>query len=50
MDKILREWIKNGITEPSQLESRKKTEVAEKAPSYSTSEIEQRTYNKYKNI
>lgn len=50
MDKILREWIKNGITEPSQLESRKKTEIAEKAPSYSTSEIEQRTYNKYKNI
>jgi len=49
MDKILREWLKNGITDPSQLENRKKAASAEKAPSYDTSEIEQRTYSKYMN-
>ncbi|MBQ9483329.1 MAG: DnaD domain protein [Ruminiclostridium sp.] len=50
MDKVLREWLKNGITDPSMIESRKKAENAEKAPSYNTSEIEQRTYNKYKDL
>ena len=51
MDKILRKWVSEGITDPSQLENRRKQDkMPDKAPSYSTSEIEQRTYDKYKNL
>ena len=51
MDKILRKWISEGITDPSQLSAPKKTEsLQESAPSYDTDEIEQRTLNKYRNL
>ncbi|MBQ3842434.1 MAG: DnaD domain protein [Ruminiclostridium sp.] len=54
MDKILRKWHSEGITDPSQLEKMKKTDSGSQsgisAPSYNTQEIEQRTYNKYKNL
>ena len=50
MDKILRKWHSEGITSPEQLEKQKNAETAAAAPSYSTSEIEQRTLNKYKNL
>ena len=51
MDKILRTWAAEGITVPSAIQTRRKPEPApDSAPSYNTEEIEQRTYNKYKNL
>lgn len=52
MDTILRKWHADGITDPSQIEkAAKRPQAAEgAAPSYSKTEIEQRTYNKYKNL
>ena len=50
MDKILRKWQSEGITSVSQLEKKKAAEASDSSPSYNTSEIEQITLNRYKNL
>ncbi|MBO6232407.1 MAG: DnaD domain protein [Ruminiclostridium sp.] len=51
MDKILRKWSAEGITDPSRLEKRRTQDpAADNTPSFNTSEIEQRAYDKYKNL
>ena len=51
MDKILRKWAAEGITDPSQINSLpKSSDSGANAPSYDLNEAEQRTLNKYKNL
>ena len=54
MDKILRKWHSEGITDPSQLEKTKRTDSGQQsgisAPSYNTAEIELESYEMYKNL
>ena len=51
MDKILRKWVSEGITEPSQINERPKpSDGGGNAPSYDINEASQRTVNKYKNL
>lgn len=51
MDKILRKWLNEGITEPSQINSRPKpSDNGGNSPSYDLNEATQRTVNKYKNL
>lgn len=50
MDKILRKWISEGITDPSQIRKNNKPDGGGNAPSYDIDEAEQRTKNKYKNL
>ena len=51
MDKILRSWKSEGITDPSQIKKKRGDDpLSSDTPSYDTSEIEQRTYNKYRNL
>ena len=51
MDKILRKWHSEGITDPSQLEKQKKKESpVPKTTSYDLSEIEQQSLELYKDI
>ena len=50
MDKVLRKWHSEGITDPSQLEKARKTEKHDDAPSYNMDEIEQQSYEMYKDL
>ncbi|MGN0577171.1 MAG: DnaD domain protein, partial [Ruminiclostridium sp.] len=48
MDKILRKWHEEGITDPAQLEKQKKQEASEGGSSFDISELEQSAYQRYK--
>ena len=50
MDKVLRKWHSEGITDPSQLEKARKAEKHDDAPSYNMDEIEQQSYEMYKDL
>ena len=54
MDKILRKWHSEGITDPSQIERARKTDsgsqTVSSTPSYNTAEIELESYEMYKNL
>ncbi len=51
MDKILRKWVSEGITDPSQInDSPKPSDSGGDTPSYNITEADRRTVNKYKNL
>lgn len=47
MDKILRKWHSEGITDPSMLQNKKKSDTASEESSFSISDIEQTAYGRY---
>ena len=47
MDKILKKWHSEGITDPSMLQNKKKTDTAGEESSFSISDIEQTAYGRY---
>ena len=47
MDKILKKWHSEGITDPSMLQNKKKTDTATEESSFCISDIEQTAYERY---